>query len=301
MKIRGAHMVLAIMAATLLLFTTSLARADTNMYGGNGGHNNGDSINDGALVIIDQTTAAITVVGQPTDISRIAGLAFDSTGTLWGATQPNGGFPPPPGPTGVSYLIKLDPANGNLLNAIEITNAGNGISIADLAVQPGTDTLFGIRGPQDGLNGQGNLYTIDKQTGVATLVGSTGDFFGSIAFAPKGTLYMSSQDLVMGQQVNQSLKVIDPANAMILSTVSTNDFFGALGIRPTDGTIFGGTGDAHQIYTINPITGAETLIGDTGMNFVGDIDFYPIPLPPSMLLLGSGLLSLAGWRRFRKG
>jgi hypothetical protein len=26
-----------------------------------------------------------------------------------------------------------------------------------------------------------------------------------------------------------------------------------------------------------------------------------VPLPPSMLLLGSGLLGLAGWRRFRKG
>ena len=160
--------------------------------------------------------------------------------------------------------------------------------------------LFGIRGPQDGGNGQGNLYTINKQTGVATLVGSTGDFFGSIAFAPDGTLYMSSQDLVMGNQVNQSLKTLDPSNASILTTIATNDFFGALGIRPTDGTIFGGTGDGHQIYTIDPITGAETPIGDTGKNFVGDIAFSPVPVPPSMLLLGSSLLGLMGWRRFKK-
>jgi hypothetical protein len=27
----------------------------------------------------------------------------------------------------------------------------------------------------------------------------------------------------------------------------------------------------------------------------------PVPLPPTLLLLGSGLLGLAGWRRFRKG
>lgn len=27
----------------------------------------------------------------------------------------------------------------------------------------------------------------------------------------------------------------------------------------------------------------------------------PVPLPPTVLLLGSGLLGLAGWRRFRKG
>ena len=52
------------------------------MYGGNGGHNNSDSINDGSLVIIDQTNAATTLVGHPDGVSRLTGLAFDSTGAL---------------------------------------------------------------------------------------------------------------------------------------------------------------------------------------------------------------------------
>jgi hypothetical protein len=30
-------------------------------------------------------------------------------------------------------------------------------------------------------------------------------------------------------------------------------------------------------------------------------DYTPVPLPPSVLLMGSGLLGLAGWRRFRRG
>ena len=38
-------------------------------------------------------------------------------------------------------------------------------------------------------------------------------------------------------------------------------------------------------------------IGDFGPNF----DTTPVPLPPALLLFGSGLLGLGGWRRFRKG
>ena len=32
-----------------------------------------------------------------------------------------------------------------------------------------------------------------------------------------------------------------------------------------------------------------------------DLDVAVVPLPPSLLFMGSGLLGLVGWRRFRKG
>ena len=76
----------------------------TTMYGGNGGHNNSDSINDGSLVIIDQTNAATTLVGHPDGVSRLTGLAFDSTGALFASTIGAGGFPPPPPPVLTSTL-----------------------------------------------------------------------------------------------------------------------------------------------------------------------------------------------------
>lgn len=41
------------------------------------------------------------------------------------------------------------------------------------------------------------------------------------------------------------------------------------------------------------------FIADTD-NILFPGDFTPVPLPPSVLLLGSGLLGLVGWRRFRK-
>lgn len=276
------------------------------LYGGNGGHGGPPSMNEGSLVIIDPTTAAVTAVGHPAGVARLSGLAFDSSGALFGTTQIAGGFPPPPGPTSPSSLIRIDPLTGDLISTISaITDTTNGqnISIADLAVQPGTDTLFGIRGPNDQLGGQGILYTINKTTGLATRVGNTGDFLTSIAFAPNGTLYMSSADLdMMGNLTNISLKTLNPANAAVLTTVPTVDFFGAFGIRPTDGAIFGGKGDAHQLFRINPLTGGETLIGDTGNNFEGDLAFRPTPEPGACALLlasglaGSGLLL----RRFRR-
>ncbi|MCU1266337.1 MAG: hypothetical protein JWM21_2655 [Acidobacteria bacterium] len=252
----------------------------TTMYGGNGGHGNSDSINDGSLVTLDQANASVTVVGHPNGILRLTGLAFDSTGKLFASTTGGGGFPPPPPPL-TSTLIVLDPTNGALVSTIGPIKdgaAGPAISIADLAIQPGTDTLFGMRAPNDGGGGQGKLYTINKTTGVATLVGNTNTFFGSIAFAPDGTLYESAADLnfMTGEDINIRFMKVNPANAAIITSVSAAHFFGALGVRPTDSVIFAGTGDEHQIFTVVPATGASTLIGDTGQNFVGAIAFSPV-------------------------
>lgn len=247
------------------------------MYGGNGGHNNGDSINDGFLVKVDQTTAAVTAVGHPGGVNRLTGIAFDQTGALYATTSSGGGFPPPP-PVMSSQLIRIDPDTGNLISTVgtvkEGSSGGPSISIADLATQPSTHALYAVRGPNDGGDGQGRLYTINKATGVATLVGDTHAFFASIAFAPNGNLYEFAADLdFVSGPFNFRLNTLNPANGAVLSSVPLTHLYGALGIRPTDGKIFGGTGDAHEIYTINPATGAETLVGDTGQNFVGDIDF----------------------------
>src|SRR5438874_1135310 len=140
--------------------------ASITLYGGNGGLNNGTSLNDGSLVLVDQTTGGTSLVGHPDSVARLAGLTFDSTGILWGSTlSPSFPFPPPP-PASSSSLIRIDPATGAQLSSVAILLGVSPLSIADLAADPATGTIFGVTGP----NGPGpaRLVTLNKTTGAAT-------------------------------------------------------------------------------------------------------------------------------------
>jgi hypothetical protein len=245
-------------------------------------------------------TAGLNLAGWPLFITR-----QKSANHING----NPGYPPPTPTDPKSDLIQINPDTGALIKDIgAITFNGAQLHIADLAIQPGTGVLFAISANSTGdFSAAGNLYTINKSTGVATLVGATGDFFGSIAFAPNGTLYMIAADLDnMGNIVNSVLKTINPANAKTLTMVPILNIPGALAVR-SDGVIFEGNGDGFPdplgsgLFTIDPKTGAETLVGHPGLNFVGDIDFRPpVPEPMTLTLCGLGLLIITAVRKGRQ-
>lgn len=192
------------------------------MYGGLGGHQNGDSTNDGSVATIDQTTGAVTIIGHTSGVSRISGLDFDIFGNLYGTTQGSFPFPPVPPPS-TSALIQINPLTGALISNIGVIKYnGTPINISDLADQPGTGVLYGIEGPNDALNGQGQLFTINKTTGAATLIGNTNSFFDSIAFAPNGALYLIAADLdfTTGNDINIRLETLNPLTAAALTSVT---------------------------------------------------------------------------------
>jgi len=247
----------------------------TILYGGVGGVPPGEgSANVGAVVIVDQTTAALTIVGSPEPGTRLSGIAFDSTGALYGSTE--GSALPPI----TSTLILIDPDTGALISAIgPITDGPGGpaIGISDLSVQPGSDVLFGIRAPTDLLGGGGKLYTIDKTTAVATLVGATPVRRDSIAFAPDGTLYEAGFTPPPAVPVPPTLYTLNPANGAVLSAVPTSppdDNYGALAVRPTDDVLFASDGAGGFIFTIDPSTGNRTQVGSsTGNTFIAALSF----------------------------
>src|SRR5207245_6410828 len=90
------------------------ARADTVMYGSLGGHNNGDSQDDGSLALVNPVTAAVTVIGHPKDVAHLTGIAFESTGRLFASTLDFGLFPPPVLFPRTSELLLLDRNTGAL-------------------------------------------------------------------------------------------------------------------------------------------------------------------------------------------
>ncbi len=161
-----------------------------------------------------------------------------------------------------------------------ITFNGTPISIGDLAIQPGTDLIYGIHSNADATNFPGGLvFTIDPSTGTATLVGDSGQgSTAGLAFAPDGTFY--SLDFGV-------LHTLDPNTAAILTSTQLN--FGGhdgLAIRPSDGALFAtrnGAGTAgDEIRLIDPIAATSTLVGETGAGNASDLAFRVVAPEPAV-------------------
>jgi hypothetical protein len=204
--------------------------------------------------------------------------------------------------------VQLNPVTGEIISSLPITFSGDGLEIVDLAVQPGTGLLYGasFTSTSPGTS----LYTIDPNTGAATLVGATGVIGVTLAFAPDGILYMTSATFGPSGQTGSFLHTIDAASGAVLTSVDIAAtpsgnllHVGGLAVRPTDNAVFASAREANtftrgDIYRLTT-TGSATFVGSTGVGDVGDLDFAPIPEPASAMLLGAGIAAIAAVRRRR--
>lgn len=288
-------MILLLAALTISLFVphTAIAekgtRAQTTLFGGVG---RGPDTDRGEVITISQTDAQGTLVGSGVinPAAGITGLAFDTSGQLF-ATTINAPLLPP-GPV-LSTLIRLNPITGEqdaLIGTISLAN-NTPVIISDLAIQPGTDVLFGI-----GINPSNfatTLYRIDSSTAVATFVGATDVEVDALAFGPDGTLYGEAAIFDETGEVflEGSLITIDPTTGETLTSAgSFTTHLGGMAVRPTDGVIFASGGGASDIYTVSS-DGNLTFLGLTGFGGVGDIAFTPLPT-------SKGQCKDDGWQQF---
>jgi sugar lactone lactonase YvrE len=242
------------------LSTAAIASAD--LFAGMAA---GSPANPGAVATLDPTTFAGTVLGTP--VAGLSGVAFTPDGRLWGSTRTGGG-------TGTgSDLAEIDPATGALISQTAISDGVVAVRIADLSVQPGSGKLFGI-GNRVGVGPLGELFTIDTSTALATLVGDTllGND-GGLAFAPDGTLYLASASVA-----NPFLATLDPTDASVMTSIAYGPDVGmdGLEVRGSDGALLATRGQfagGDLIVRINPVNGATTQLGSTGVGTPSDIAF----------------------------
>jgi hypothetical protein len=235
----------------------------------------------------------------------VEGLAFDSQDRLWAATfECSDPFLCSDGP---SRLLQVDSNTGESTEIGFITYNNVNQNILDLAVQPGTDTLFGISYYLDLENAcLGCLFTIDTATANTTLVGTVdlgNGEPGGLAFASDGTLFLTTQFPVSGAPRGaKDLLVLDPANGDVLSREAVlleqqflfhgvlidSVSLTGLGANP-DGTLLGASGEMgitilyERVWgTVKDPDGIEIpgetwiwrVLGDAG-EAVTDLDFRP--------------------------
>ena len=153
----------------------------------------------------------------------------------------------------------------------------------------GLDLYFSTRakicspGEMYGASQGGALITINQSDGSGTVVGfpAIGAGLNGIAFDSRGRLFAST---ITG---TSTLIQIDPDTGALISTIGpinvagTPISIGDLSFQPGTDVLFAvrsnadGTRGGGKLYTINIVTAAATLVGDTGAGAGGGIAFAP--------------------------
>ncbi len=150
-------------------------------------------------------------------------------------------FLAPSGSVATNALYATAPGQDQYLYAINVANGtrnqvgqfGAGTYIGALAYDAASDTLYGtdaITTPNGFVTGPGNLYSIDRKTGVATSLGNIGlDSVTGLAIDPNsGLLYAMTIDDLFTGATTSSFYSIDP------STIATT-FIGTNPLVPGGG------------------------------------------------------------------
>jgi hypothetical protein len=122
-----------------------------------------------------------------------------------------------------------------------------------------------------------SLYTVNRETGLASRIGSLGvsggsalnDFVMSLAFAPDGTLYGANGSTLfrIDPSTGHATKVVDfvgVTSVMGLAIDNDGNFYAANWVALPPG---------GSIYALNVTTGVATPILNTGLAFVHNIAF----------------------------
>lgn len=146
-----------------------------------------------------------------------------------------------------------------------------GVTMTDIAFDP-LGNLYGISFT--------SLYSINRYTAAATIIGSTGISSNSLVFGSDGTLYTANTSLY---RLNTSTGAS--------SLIGTGGGYSSSGdLAFIDGQLYLSSAGGDQLFQLNHTTGAGTLVGSIGYGAVygmatnNNVDLYGVT--------GTNILSL---------
>ncbi len=280
---------------------------------------------------VDPANGASSLVWNFPGIHIYAGgLAYDSSSDSFFATGVEDSS------TGTSRLFHIDRANGAVTALAGLSSFIN-LSSGGLAINPLNGVMYATGGFNDGVSAHQStgLFTLDKTTGAATLIGfaagncCTGDFgvmLNGLGFRSDGTLFANGWALggpTYPDPSDSHLYTVDlgsgAANHIGATGVTLGRSLKYSGLAfDANGRLLSlGSLDAASgaLFAVDPATGHATSLAGAGLPYGGGpihfgedggLTFAPtaaVPEPGRWALFAAGLAALAGrgWaRRLRK-
>lgn len=207
----------------------------------------------GMLYAVDASDGTLDAIGDVLVSGGVEGLAADDQGRLWGVSTGDG--------FAASELIRIDPADGSVLQTIGFTlEGGTPRRLVDLAFDPVGRRMLATGGTS---SFGGDLYALDLADGSLQFVAFLfGDPDPSIAFTGDGRLFATSS--FSGQ-----LQERDPTNGFFVSESSVSaGFRGLVGV----GDELLAAGAPGTIATIEPTSAVETPLTPGPSDALGDLE-----------------------------
>lgn len=229
---------------------------------------------------VNQATGAITLIGN-TGNSATGDLTSDQSSTIWSVDMAN------------NALLTINPGTGAVSSTTPLrAPTGAPVTIVSLAWDPLNHNLYGNTAVGFGNTVNDQLYQIDPVSGMTSFIGTIGfNAVYALGFDRSGTLYGISN-------VSADLLTINIGSGAgtLVAPVTLSSAFD-LAFRPEDNTMFvaDSVGGTESLYTMNPTTGAATLVGPYGSatNVVGLAFIAPEPGTVGLLLSG---LAFVAWK-----
>lgn len=270
---------LKVLFTTVLLFLAAPAFAAPTIYGSAWVHPSGGGSSATApatLYSISPTTGAATPIGL-IGFNNVGALAFDGNGVLYGISSS--------GASDVLITINTSTGVGTLVGSTGLAPAPpSNHSMADMTFRPSDGTLFAMTGGRE-------LYTINKTTGLATLIATLVVYDGNaLAFSSSNVLYsarartpttafLDTLNQTTGATLTTLALIYDAAFGSSEPRANAMDFDLATGVLWASVQSGNNSTAVHSIGMIDIATGAVTRVGPT----VAGLDAIAIaPTPPSL-------------------